>query len=259
RNVLRKINIESALVSIDDFFNRYPFFVAGCTFIWLVVIPLTEQYFKKYKFISAIDAYRKLRDLPNSQLLDIRKKQSINFLSSPNLKVLNKSVVHVEFVEEEEEGFAKEVLKRFRDPANTTLCVLDNFDGNSLKVAELLFKNGFKEAYAIKGGLRGKDGWQAIQETLLPPSMHVHPSKKDKSTIPLEKTSERINEKNNGNGQAPSSSIKQEHKQNSENGCIKPMETSPEAKLANGRPLSPYPKYLDLKPPSSPSPSKPES
>lgn len=73
--------------------------------------------------------------------------------------------------------------------------------------------------------------------------MHVHPSKKkNKSTVQLEKTSERINEKNSGNGQAPSSSIKQEHKQNSENECIKPMETSPEAKLANGRPLSPYPK-----------------
>lgn len=34
-----------------------------------------------------------------------------------------------------------------------------SFDGNSLKVAELLFKNGFKGAYAIKGGVRGKKGW----------------------------------------------------------------------------------------------------
>jgi hypothetical protein len=29
-----------------------------------------------------------------------------------------------------------------------------------LKVAELLFNNDFKEAYAIKGGLRGAEGWQ---------------------------------------------------------------------------------------------------
>jgi len=28
-----------------------------------------------------------------------------------------------------------------------------------MKVAELLFKNGFKEAYAIKGGVRGQQGW----------------------------------------------------------------------------------------------------
>ena len=38
--------------------------------------------------------------------------------------------------------------------------VQGSFDDDSLKVAELLVKNGFKEAYAIKGGLRGKDGWQ---------------------------------------------------------------------------------------------------
>lgn len=37
-----------------------------------------------------------------------------------------------------------------------------SFDGDSLNAAELLFKNGFKEAYAIKGGLRGKNGWQVI-------------------------------------------------------------------------------------------------
>lgn len=225
------------------------------------MIPLTEEYLKKYKFISAIDAFRKLRDLPNSELLDIRKKQSVNYLNSPNLKVLNKSVAQVEFVEGEEEGFVMEVLKRLGDPGNTVLCVLDNFDGNSLKVAELLFKGGFKEVYAIKGGLRGKDGWQEIQKTLLPPSVHVYPrKKKSKSSAQLEKTRERIDVKNNRNGKVPSSSsVKQERNQNSENGCTKPVETSPEAILANGRPLSPYPKYPDLKPPSSPSPSKPQS
>lgn len=34
-----------------------------------------------------------------------------------------------------------------------------SFDDNSLKVAELLFKNGFREAYAIRGGVKGKNGW----------------------------------------------------------------------------------------------------
>lgn len=34
-----------------------------------------------------------------------------------------------------------------------------SFDGNSSKVAELLIKNGFKEAYYIRGGARGKNGW----------------------------------------------------------------------------------------------------
>lgn len=39
------------------------------------------------------------------------------------------------------------------------VCVEGSFDGNSMKVAELLFKDGFKEAYAIKDGVRGKKGW----------------------------------------------------------------------------------------------------
>ncbi|KAG1328241.1 rhodanese-like domain-containing protein 4A, chloroplastic [Cocos nucifera] len=253
-----KINIEAILISIDDFFNRNPFFVAGVTFIWLVVIPLTQEYLKNYKYISAIDAFRKLRDVPNSQLLDIRNKQSVRFMSSPNLKIFDKDVVQVEFTEGEEEDFVKEVMKNFRDPGNTIICVLDSFDGNSLKVAELLFKNGFKEAYAIKGGLRGKDGWQAIQETLLPPSVHVYPRKKSKATNPSDVNSQRTDEQNDENGRAlASSTIHQDKNQNTGNDYIDSVETASETKLAPERPSSPYPNYPDLKPPSSPTPSKP--
>lgn len=113
------------MVSIDDFFNRYPFFVAGVTFIWLVVIPLTEEYLQKVKFISAIDAFRKLRDDLSVQLLDIRDEKSLRRLSSPNLKFLNKNVLQVEFCEGDEDGFVKKVLENFREPANTAICILD--------------------------------------------------------------------------------------------------------------------------------------
>ena len=41
----------------------------------------------------------------------------------------------------------------------TCFDVQGSFDGNSMKVAELLVENGFKEAYYIKGGARGKNGW----------------------------------------------------------------------------------------------------
>lgn len=123
--VTQKINLEAILVSIDEFFNRNPFFVSGVTFIWLVVIPLTQEYLKKYKFISAIDAFRKLRDSPNSQLLDIRDKKSLIYLSSPNLKILNKGVVQVQFSEGEDEEFVKKVVENFADPEKTTVCVLD--------------------------------------------------------------------------------------------------------------------------------------
>ncbi|KAG6677835.1 rhodanese-like domain-containing protein 4A, chloroplastic [Carya illinoinensis] len=180
-----KINLESVLLAIDDFFNRNPFFVAGCTFIWLVVIPLTEEYLRKYKFISAIDAFRKLRDDPSAQLLDIRKKKSLKYLKSPNLTILNKDVLQVQYYEGDEDGFVKKVLESFGDPASTVVCVLDNFDGNAMKVAELLFKNGFKEAYAIRGGVRGEKGWLAIQDSLLPPSVHIYRKKKVKNTQQL--------------------------------------------------------------------------
>lgn len=120
-----KINLEAVLVSIDEFFNRNPFFVAGCTFIWLVVIPLTQEYFRKYKFISAIDAFRKLRDDPKAHLLDIRDGKSLKYLDSPNLKIINKGVMQVRFSEDDEDGFVKKVLGNFEDAANTVVCVLD--------------------------------------------------------------------------------------------------------------------------------------
>lgn len=177
-----KINIESILLAIDDFFNKNPFFVAGCGFIYLVVLPLVEEYVKKCKYISAINAFRKLEDDSSAQLLDIRDEKSVNYLGSPNLRILRKEVAQIPYIEADEDGFLKNVMAKFADPKNTVVCILDNFDGNSIKVAELLFKNGFKEAYAIRGGMRGKKGWQEIQQELLPPSVHVYPKKKSKKT-----------------------------------------------------------------------------
>ncbi|KDP45207.1 hypothetical protein JCGZ_15072 [Jatropha curcas] len=252
-----KINLESILVSIDDFFNRYPFFVAGCTFIWLVVIPVTKQLLRKYNFISAIDAFRKLKDDKNAQLLDIREKKSMVALESPNLKILDKTACQVEFSEEDEDGFVKNVLEKFPDPANTILCILDNFDGNSMRAAELLFKNGFKEAYAIRGGVRGKKGWLAIQETLLPPSVNMYPKKKKKK----DKISQlgtnggvgmQSEEKNNSVSSAAPSI---EENQRADNRHITKFIKSTSHMKIDSR--SPYPRYPDLKPPSSPTPSKP--
>ncbi|KAL5997931.1 hypothetical protein ACLOJK_008865 [Asimina triloba] len=120
-----RIDLESILISIDNFFNRYPFFVASITFIWLVVIPLTQAYLKKYKFTSALDAFRKLRDDPNAVLLDIRSPRSIAYIASPNLKFLKKTAIQIDYSEGEEDGFVKEILKNFNDQGNTTICVLD--------------------------------------------------------------------------------------------------------------------------------------
>ncbi|XP_048233275.1 rhodanese-like domain-containing protein 4A, chloroplastic [Ricinus communis] len=250
-----KISLESILVSIDDFNNRNPFFVAGCTFIWLVVIPLTQRYLRKYKFISAINAFRKLKEDKDAQLLDIRDKKSVKALGSPNLKILDKSVVQVMFSEEDEDGFVKNVLEKFPDPANTTMCILDNFDGNSIRVAELLVKNGFKEAYAIKGGVRGKKGWLEIQETLLPPSVHMYPKKKKAKILQLGINGGVSRQMEEKNGTPSSATLSTAESQRVDNGHVNKLVKSTAHMKIDCR--SPYPNYPDLKPPSSPTPSKP--
>ncbi|CAA6663890.1 unnamed protein product [Spirodela intermedia] len=128
-----------------------------------------------------------------------------------------------------------------------------SFDDDSLKVAELLVKNGFKEAYAIKGGVRGKEGWQAIQETLLPPSVHVYPRKK---TIWGEGG---ISGERGSNGYESNDQVKtsRERPQVGENGQVKGQGEASERGQSSPRSSSPYPNYPDLKPPSSPTPSKP--
>ncbi|PSR86288.1 Rhodanese-like domain-containing protein 4A [Actinidia chinensis var. chinensis] len=254
--ISNKINLEAIVVSIDDFFNRNPFFVAGVTFIWLVVIPLTEEFLQKYKFVSAIDAFRKLRDDPKSQMLDIRDKRSLQYLGSPNLKIVNKGVVQVEFSGGDEEGFVRKVLAKFTEPENTVICILDNFDGNSLQVAELLYKNGFKEAYAIRGGVRGKNGWQAIQESLLPPSVHIFPKKKVKMSQQPEMNGG-VNKQSDN--EATSSRTLSGQSEMVNNGYVSKATECTAQPKDGSRSLSPYPNYPDLKPPSSPTPSKPSS
>ncbi|GFZ19698.1 hypothetical protein Acr_28g0004030 [Actinidia rufa] len=75
-------------------------------------MPLTQEFLQKYKFVSAIDALRKLRDDPNSQMLDIRDKRSLQYLGLPNLKIVNKGVVQVEFSQGDEEAL-KEIFSHF--------------------------------------------------------------------------------------------------------------------------------------------------
>lgn len=249
-----KINLEEILVSIDDFFNRYPFFVAGVTFIWLFVIPLTQQFLRNYKYISAIDAFKKLKDDPNVQLLDIRDRRSLRALGSPNLRIFSKKVVQTEFIEGDEEGFVKKVMENFADPANTIICILDNFDGDSLKVAELLVNNGFKEAYAISNGVRGKNGWLEIQKDLLPLSVHMYPPKKVRESKQLEKNGA-VNSQTQESNQSSAVGRSKQVDNGQVNMSIEPTAVTKHS----SRSSSPYPKYPDMKPPSSPTPSKPQN
>ncbi|KAL5861575.1 hypothetical protein ACOSQ4_002871 [Xanthoceras sorbifolium] len=253
--VANKIDFDSIGNSIYDFINRYPFFVSGCAFIWIVVIPVIEYHLSKCKYIYAIWAFEKLRDDPNAQLLDIRNAKTMVSLGSPNLQSLNKKVVQVQFTKKDKKGFVKNVLNNFADPANTVLCILDNFDGYSLEAAELLFKKGFKEAYAIKYGVRGKKGWLAIQRKVMPPALHILPKtikKKVKTSQQLE-----INgvdqQTGDKNGSLSSGNVSVLQNQTKDLANVNETENI----NVGSRSSSPYPNYPDMKPPSSPTPSKP--
>lgn len=93
--------------------------------MYLVVYPAVIFYLRKYKPISAINAFRKLKSQPDSQLLDIRDEKTLASLASPSLKFLGKSSVQVPYSEEDESGFLKRVKGSFSDPENTVVCVLD--------------------------------------------------------------------------------------------------------------------------------------
>ncbi|GJW11320.1 FRIGIDA-like protein 3 [Tanacetum coccineum] len=230
-----------------------------------------EEYFQKYKFLSAIDAFKKVRDDPSAQMLDIRDVKTLRVFASPNLRVLGKSVVNVEYRGEagDDEGFVKRVKEEFKDFGNTSVVILDKFgthlldmdpmklklcfDGASMKVAELLVNNGFKEAYAIRGGVRGDNGWLDIQESLLPPSVHINPKMKVKKSLEVNNNGV-IEQQSEAKSQpADVAEIKQIN-----NGYVNTSTKPNTSARSTLRSSSPYPMYPDMKPPSSPTPSKPQ-
>lgn len=113
---------------------------------------------KTWGTVSAEDAYSKLGDDPETQLVDIRTLQDIREDGSPDIRSLKKRVAQI--VYEDDESFLQKVSAKFEDPSNTTLYILDKFDGNSARVAKLVAENGFKSAFAIKDGAEGARGWQ---------------------------------------------------------------------------------------------------
>lgn len=74
--------------------------------------------------------------------------------------------------------------------------------------------------------------------------MHVYPrERKGKSSVVSKESKERINANSFGNGKSPpSSNIKQEDSQHSENGRTEHMGMSSEPALGSEKSLSPYPK-----------------
>ncbi|XP_009111413.1 rhodanese-like domain-containing protein 4, chloroplastic [Brassica rapa] len=147
---------------ISTFVTDNPLVIAGGVAAFAVPFVLSQVLNKKPKSFgveSAKNAYTKLGTDETAQLLDIRAAADSRQVGSPNIKGLGKKTVSVVYNGEDKDGFLKKLSLKFKDPENTTLFILDKFDGNSELVAELVSLNGFKSAYAVKDGAEGPRGW----------------------------------------------------------------------------------------------------
>ncbi|XP_051143689.1 rhodanese-like domain-containing protein 4, chloroplastic [Andrographis paniculata] len=110
---------------------------------------------KAWGVVNAKTAYEKLGEDPEAQLVDIREPSEMKEVGSPDIRGLKKSAIAVGFRREDKAAFLNFLSLKMKDPQNTTLFVLDKFDGNSELVAELATANGFKAAFAIRDGAEG--------------------------------------------------------------------------------------------------------
>ncbi|PON51324.1 Rhodanese-like domain containing protein [Parasponia andersonii] len=154
-------DVSGVLDSAISFATENPVIVAGGAAILAVPLILSQLLGKPkpWGVESARNAYTKLGDDSNAQLLDIRLPVEFRQVGSPDIRGLGKRPVSIVYKSEDKPGFLKKLSLKFKESENTTLFILDKFDGNSELVAELVTVNGFKAAYAIKDGAEGPRGW----------------------------------------------------------------------------------------------------
>uniref|UniRef100_A0A804PGJ2 Protein THYLAKOID RHODANESE-LIKE, chloroplastic n=1 Tax=Zea mays TaxID=4577 RepID=A0A804PGJ2_MAIZE len=157
---------ELGLDGLVDFVNDNPLVVAAG--VAAIAVPLLLAQLlggggssKPYSVLSAKAAYQRLLEEPDAQLVDIRPLKDAREAGTPDLKEAKKKAAAVPYNGEDKNGFLKKLTLKFKDPENTTLIILDKFDGNSELVAELVTANGYKAAFAVKDGAEGSRGWKS--------------------------------------------------------------------------------------------------
>ncbi|KAE8679553.1 Rhodanese-like domain-containing protein 4 [Hibiscus syriacus] len=156
-----EVDPNGILDSFVGFATENPTVVAGGIVVLTVPLILSQllKNPKPWGVESARNAYTKLGDDATAQLLDIRPLKEFKEIGSPDIKGLGKKPVSIAYNGEDKPGFLKKLSLKFKEPENTTLFIIDKFDGNSELVAELVTANGFKAAYAVKDGADGPRGW----------------------------------------------------------------------------------------------------
>ncbi|CAO2037941.1 unnamed protein product [Urochloa humidicola] len=153
------------LDGLVDFVTENPIVVAAS--VTAVALPvLLAQLLgggasKPYAVVPARAAYQRLLEEPGAQLVDIRPLRDAREAGKPDLTEAKKKPAAVPYNGEDKNGFLKKLALRFKDPENTTLVIIDKFDGNSELVAELVTANGYKAAFAVKDGAEGSRGWKS--------------------------------------------------------------------------------------------------
>ncbi|TYJ04826.1 hypothetical protein E1A91_A12G120400v1 [Gossypium mustelinum] len=162
---------DGVLHSVVNFISVNPTVVAGGAVALAVPLILSQvlKGSKPWGIETARSAYGKLGEDPNAQLLDIRGPKEFKDVGSPDIKGFGKKPVSIAFNGEDKLGFLKKLDLKFKEPENTTLFIIDKFNGNSELVAELVTVNGFKAAYAIKDGAEGPQGWMNSGLPWIPP------------------------------------------------------------------------------------------
>ncbi|KAF8413303.1 hypothetical protein HHK36_001281 [Tetracentron sinense] len=157
--------------SVFNFGVENPAIVIGGATILAVPLVLSQvlKNPKPWGVESAKNAYAKLADDGDAQLLDIRAPVEFREVGTPDIRGLKKKAVSIVYKGEDNPGFLKKLSLKFKEPGNTSLVILDKFDGNSKVVAELVTANGFKAAYAIKDGAEGTQGWMNSGLPWIPP------------------------------------------------------------------------------------------
>eukprot|EP01018_Ginkgo_biloba_P011519 Gb_23542 [translate_table: standard] len=154
-------DVNGVAESVSNFSSENPLVILAGVALVMVPFILSQvlQKPKRWGTMSAPNVYSALQN-EDAQLLDIRSSEDLKRTGSPDLRAFRKRAVQLFYSGGKDAPFLQRVCAKFKDPPNTTLYILDKFDGSSVVVAKLLSENGFNAAYAIKGGAEGNNGWQ---------------------------------------------------------------------------------------------------
>lgn len=118
---------DSGLNSVISFGTENPAVVFGGVAVLAIFLVLSQVTKKPTTFgvRSARNAYAKLGEDENAQLLDIRTPSQFRLVGTPDIRGLQKKPVCVMYKGEDKQGFLKKLALKFKEPEKTTLYILD--------------------------------------------------------------------------------------------------------------------------------------